>query len=47
MTTATAAGTQTTSPGARGLRGALASRWPTGVGIGAAVASLALVAPLP
>ncbi len=27
--------------------GALARRWPTGVGIGAAVASLALMAPLP
>jgi hypothetical protein len=30
-----------------GVRGALARRWPTGLGIAAATASLALLAPLP
>ena len=42
MTTATAA-----PAGRTGIRGALARRWPTGLGIAATTASLALISPLP
>jgi hypothetical protein len=45
MTTATAAPAATA--GRNGVRGALARRWPTGLGIAATAASVALLAPLP
>jgi hypothetical protein len=47
MTTAAAVTTQSTTRRAGGLRGALTRRWPAAVGVGAALASLALMAPLP
>lgn len=46
-TVPTSAGTPAPTAGRTGLAGALARRWPTGVGLGAALASLAVVAPLP
>jgi hypothetical protein len=46
MTSTIRSAADTRSPGAR-RPGLLARRWPTGVGLGAAVASLALVSPLP
>src|SRR3954447_14988184 len=45
-TTATPAGSAP-APHRTGLTGALARRWPTGVGIAATAASLAMLAPLP
>jgi hypothetical protein len=49
MTSTIRPATGTPAPGTGRTRrtGALARRWPTGVGVGAAIASLALVAPLP
>jgi hypothetical protein len=46
MTSTTASTPAPATPRA-GLAGALARPWPTGVGIAAAAASLAVVAPLP
>jgi hypothetical protein len=46
-TVTTSAGTPAPTAGRTGPAGALARRWPTGVGLGAALAGLAVVAPLP
>jgi hypothetical protein len=46
-TVTTVAGSPTPAAGRTGRSGALARRWPAGVGLAAAVASLVLLAPLP